>query len=116
MPFKTVRPEGMETFESAKAYFDRGRRLSFPAAGKGAPYLLHAEFQAKTSNGTIEDGKYVDTWINDDWRREATIGVSQYVRSKHGEKRYELASGPDTELLRIVLEAMEPIPAQRHPR
>ena len=64
------------------------------------------------SAGTVEAGKYVDTWKNDDdWRREATIGKSRYVRARHGEKRYELAEGPDAALLRLVLKAMEPIPA-----
>jgi hypothetical protein len=112
LPFKTVRPAGVEAFESAQTYFERGRRLCFPAAGKGGPYLLRAEFQAKTKTETVVDGQYVDTWLSDDeWRREASIGDSRYVRSRHGEKRYELAEGPTAPLLRLVLKAMEPIPA-----
>ena len=112
MPFKTVRPAGVESFESARTYFERGRRVCFPAAGSGPPYVLHAVFQAKVSAGTVEDGEYVDTWKSDDeWRREASIGKSRYVRARNGEKRYELAEGPDARLLKLVLKAMEPIPA-----
>lgn len=112
MPFKTVRPAGMETFDSAHNYFERGRLVSFPAAGNGPAYVLHATFQAKVSVGTVEEGQYVDTWkSNDEWRREATIGKSRFVRARHGETRYLLSEGPDAGLLRMVLKAMEPIPA-----
>jgi hypothetical protein len=112
LPFKTTRPAGMESFESAQTYFERGRRLCFPAAGTSTPYLLRAEFQAKTHAGTVETGQYVDTWLSDsEWRREASIGNSRYVRTRHGEKRYQLAEGPDAGLLQIVLREMEPIPA-----
>jgi len=73
---------------------------------------LHATFQAKASQGTIESGQYVDTWESaDEWRREASIGKSRYVRAQHGDKRYELSEGPDAPLLKLVLRAMEPIPA-----
>lgn len=112
LPFKTTRPAGMETFESAQTYFERGRHLSFPAAGASAPYLFRAEFQAKTHAETVETGQYVDTWISDsEWRREASIGNSRYVRTRHGENRYQLSEGPDAGLLQIVLREMEPIPA-----
>jgi hypothetical protein len=112
MPFKTVRPPGVENFESARSYFERGRLASFPAAGNGSPYAMRAEFRARLRSGTVENGKYVDTWIsNDRWRREAWIGISHYVRSKNGEKRYQLAEGPDAELLRAVFRVIEPIPA-----
>jgi hypothetical protein len=112
MPFKTVRPAGVETFDSARNYFERGRQVSFPAAGNGPAYILHATFQAKVAAGQVENGEYVDTWKSDDeWRREATIGKSRFVRSRHGEKRYLLSEGPDAELLRVVLKVMEPIPA-----
>jgi len=110
MPFKTVRPAGVETFDSAHNYFERGRHVSFPAAGKA--YILHATFQVKVAGGTIENGTYVDTWKSDDeWRREATIGKSRFIRARHGEKRYLLSEGPDAGVLRVVLKAMEPIPA-----
>jgi hypothetical protein len=33
------------------------------------------------------------------------------VRARHGETRYQLLDGPDAPLLRLVLKAMEPIPA-----
>ncbi len=110
--FKTVRPAGVEAFESARSYFERGRRVSFPAAGTGPGYVLHATFQAKTSEGKVESGQYVDTWQStDEWRREASIGKSRYVRAQHGDKRYQLSEGPDGPLLMLVLRVMEPIPA-----
>jgi hypothetical protein len=112
MPFKTVRPEGVETFDSARDYFERGRHFSFPAAGNGQAYVLHATFQAKVAAGMVENGQYVDTWKSDDeWRREATLGKSRVVRARHGATRYQLLEGPDVGLLRFVLIAMEPIPA-----
>jgi len=102
----------MEAFESARAYFERGRKVCFPAAGSGPPYVLRATFQAKVEARTVEEGQYVDIWKSDEeWRREASIGQSRYVRARHGEKRYQLAEGPDAPLLRLVLKAMEPIPA-----
>jgi len=110
MPFKTVRPAGVETFDSAHNYFERGRHVSFPAAGKA--YILHATFQVKVAAGPIENGTYVDTWKSDDeWRRDTTIGKSRFIRARHGEKRYLLSEGPDAGVLRVVLKAMEPIPA-----
>ncbi len=112
MPFKTVRPAGMETFDSAHNYFERGRFVSFPAAGNGPAYVLHATFQVRVAAGTVEDGQYVDTWkADDEWRRAATIGKSRFVRARHGDTRYLLSEGPDAGLLRMVLKAMEPIPA-----
>jgi hypothetical protein len=112
MQFKTVRPAGTETFESARSYFEHGRLTAFPSAGNGTAYILHAEFEAKGSSGTIEHGRYEDTWAkNDQWRREAWFGKSHYVRAQDGEKRYELAEGSDVGLLRLMLKAMEPIPA-----
>lgn len=111
MPFKTVRPAGAETFESARTYFERGRQLSFPAAGTGPAYVLRATFQVRVA-GKVEQGQYVDTWKSDsDWRREATLGKSRYVRARHGETRYQLLEGSDDGVLRLVLKAMEPIPA-----
>ncbi len=112
VPFKTERPAGSEAFESARTYFERGRKLSFLAAGGDKPYVLHAEFEAKTSGGAVEKGLYEDTWLsNSQWRREASIGKSRYVRSRNGEKPYELAEGSDVGLLRFVLKTLEPIPA-----
>ena len=112
VPFKTERPADSEAFESARTYFERGRKLSFLAAGGDKPYVLHAEFEAKTSGGAVEKGLYEDTWLsNSQWRREASIGKSRYVRSRNGEERYELAEGSDVGLLRFVLKTLEPIPA-----
>jgi hypothetical protein len=111
MAFKTARPAGVETFESARTYFERGRRASFPAAGNGPAYVLHATFQVGIA-GKVEEGQYVDTWKSDDeWRREATIGKSRYARARHGETRYQWLEGPDGGVLRLVLKVMEPIPA-----
>lgn len=45
------------------------------------------------------------------WRREAWIGKSRYVRSRNGEKSYQLAEGHDAEMLKLVLKLLEPIPA-----
>ena len=110
-PFKTVRPVGTETFESARTYFERGRKVGVLAAGSEKPYVLRAEFQAKGSSG-VENGHYEDTWVsNTQWRREASFGKSRYVRSRNGEKRYELSEGPEAGVLRFVLETLEPIPA-----
>jgi hypothetical protein len=112
MPFKTVRPPGTQTFDSAHNYFERGRMVSFPAAGNGPAYTLHANFKARSEDGTVQDGQYVDIWKSDsEWRREATIGNSRFVRARHGETRYMLSKGPDVGLLRMVLRVMEPIPA-----
>lgn len=112
MPFKSVRPAGVETFESARNYFERGRHLSFPAARNGNAYVLKGTFDAKMQDGKIKEGKYVDTWKNDqEWRREARIGKSRYIRSRHGEKTYLLSKGPDARFLQLVLRVIEPIPA-----
>jgi hypothetical protein len=112
LSFKTVRPEGAETFDSARTYFERGRHVSFPAAGNGQAYVLHATFQVRVAAGSIQDGQYVDTWKSDgEWRREATIGNSRFVRARHGDTRYLLSEGPDAKLLQLVLRIVEPIPA-----
>jgi hypothetical protein len=112
MPFKTVRPGGVETFESARSYFERGRHVGFPAAGTQTPYVLRAEFEAKGTSGTMEKGRYEDTWLSDaQWRREAWFGESRYVRSRNGENTYQFAEGPETKLLQLVLRVLEPIPA-----
>ena len=112
MPFKTVRPGGMETFDSARNYFEHGRQVSFLAAGNGPAYVLRATFQARVAAGTVETGQYVDTWKSDEeWRREATIGKSRFVRARHGGKRYLLSEGSDAGILRLIVRVMEPIPA-----
>jgi hypothetical protein len=111
MAFKTTRPSGVETFDSAHDYFERGRHFSFPAADNGPPYVLRASFQA-SSPSEIETGQYVDTWISDtEWRREATLGGSRFIRARKGDTRYQLSEGPHAELLRLILKCMEPIPA-----
>ena len=110
--FKTVRPAGVETFDSAKVYFERGRRASFLAAGATAPYLLRAEFQIGTKDG-VQTGRYEDTWISaTEWKREAWYGASHLVKSQSGEKHYVLAEGAESGILRLVMQLMEPIPAE----
>lgn len=111
-PFKTTRPTGSEAFESARTYFERGRHAGFPAAGTGNPYVLRAEFETRVKSGTAEKGRYEDTWLSDtQWRREAWVAHSHYVRSRNGEKTYQFAEGEDAATLRFVLKAIEPIPA-----
>lgn len=112
LSFKTVRPEGVEAFDSARTYFERARQVSFPAAGTGAAYVLRATFQVRVAAGSVQDGQYVDTWKSDnEWRREATIGKSRFIRARHGETRYLLSDGPDAKLLQLVLRIIEPLPA-----
>ncbi len=112
IPFKTVRPSGVESFESARTYFERGRKVGFPAAGTGPAYILEAKFTTRGISGTVETGTYTDTWVSDSqWRREATFGTSRFIRSRNGEKYYLLAEGPDAKMLGLVLMEMEPIPA-----
>lgn len=109
--FKTVRPAGIETFESAQSYFERGRKASFLAAGATSPYKLKAEFQAGTAKG-VQSGRYEDTWVNaNEWKREAWFGSSHLVKSQSGEKHYVLAEGPESGMLRMVMQLLEPIPA-----
>jgi hypothetical protein len=111
VPFKTVRLAGTETFDSARTYFERGRRVSFPAAGAGSPYILHAEFEAITKTGTAT-GRYEDTWLGEtQWRREAWFGDSHYVRSRNGEKLYQFGEGDQIGLLQFLFRVVEPIPA-----
>jgi hypothetical protein len=112
LAFKTVRPAGVETFDTARNYFERGRLAGFPAAGKGASYILRATFQAKTADGKTQEGTYYDSWRSaNEWLREASIGNSRFVRSQDGDTRYLKGEGPDEKLLRIVMRIMEPIPA-----
>ena len=112
LPFKTVRPKGTESFESAQTYFERGRHACFPAAGAGTPYVLRATFKLRTTSGNVEECQYVDTWTAaSEWRREASVSKSRFVRTQHGEKRYMLSEGPDANLLKMVLRFLEPIPA-----
>jgi hypothetical protein len=111
MPFKTTRPAGAESFDSARNYFERGRKGGFPATG-AVPYLLRAEFQTKGASGALESGRYEDTFQDEQhWRREAWFGTSHAVRSRNGDKRYRLEEGPQAGLARLVLRITEPIPA-----
>jgi hypothetical protein len=112
MAFKSARPAGTEAFDTARSYFERGRRAGFPAAAGGSPYVLHATFQVRTSDGSIGDGQYTDTWMSDtEWRREATVGKSRVIRARHADKYYRQSDGPDAALLQIAMRSLEPIPA-----
>jgi hypothetical protein len=110
LPFKTKRPTGTEAFDSAHNYFERGRKLSFPA-GSGAPYLMHAEFQFR-QNGATATGQYEDTWVSDEqWLRKAAFEKDECTRSRDGEKTYRVINGTSAGLLCLVLRAIEPIPS-----
>jgi len=112
LPFKTTRPTGSEKFDSAQTYFERGRKVGFPSAGTGGPYVLRAEFELRNSAGEIEKGRYEDTWLSDlQWRREAWFGDSHLVRSRSDEKRYRVSEGQHAGLLQTVFRMLEPIPA-----
>ncbi len=102
----------MESFESAEAYFENGRKTGFPAAGGKTAYTLRAQFSAKAVSGGVEQGKYQDTWLDDShWRREAWFANSHYLRSRGGDTTYQFEEGPDVGAMRFVLKALEPIPA-----
>lgn len=112
VPFKTTRPEGVETFDTARNYFDRGRKISVLASGSATPYLLKADFMARGHDGVGAVGKYEDTWADaTHWRRAASFGKSQLIRTQNGDKRYQVAEGPDIGLLAFVFKTFEPIPA-----
>jgi hypothetical protein len=100
------------SFDSARTYFDRARKMGFPAAGQSKAYVLRAEFTTRGSSGEVETGTYTDTWVSaTKWRREAALGQSKFVRSQDGKKRFRAGDGPDLPLLQFVLTAMEPLPA-----
>jgi hypothetical protein len=110
--FKTVRPAGTVSFDSARNYFERGRKASFLAAGATAPYILRAEFQVGTASG-VQTGRYEDTWVSaTEWKREAWIGPAHLVKSQSGDKHYVLAEGAEAGMLRMVMQFLEPIPAE----
>ena len=112
MAFKSARPAGVEAFDTARSYFERGRRAGFPAAAGGSPYVLHATFQVRISGGLIGNGQYTDTWMSDtEWRREATVGNSRVIRARRADKYYRESDGPDAALLQIAMRSLEPIPA-----
>jgi hypothetical protein len=112
VPFKTTRPAGVENFDSAHTYFERGRTIGCLGAGALAPYTLRAEFQTGTGHGTVDTGRYQDTWISKtQWKREAWFGTSHLVRAQSGDTHYQLSEGPEAKLLSLVMLLVEPIPA-----
>jgi hypothetical protein len=112
LSFKTTRPAGVETYDSARNYFEHGRALTSPAAlASPTPYILHATFKAGTKDG-IQQGQYTDTFLSaSQWCREATIAKSRFVRCRDNDKTYLVSNGSDVPLLQLVLKAIEPIPA-----
>jgi hypothetical protein len=123
-PFKTIRPAGLETFESARNYFEHGRKIGSPAFSGGKPYVLRATIQVDTQDGVLQ-GQYTDTWkADDEWKREVKIGQSYYARSRNGEKHYMLIAGANPVLppelqpavraymtiSALILKLIEPIP------
>ena len=111
LPFKTTRPSGTESFDSARNYFERGRKSSFPA-GAGKPYRLQAEFDLAGKDGKKETGHYEDLWLSDEqWIRRAELNRSQCVRSRDGDKRYRWVEGEQAAVFCLVLKMLEPIPA-----
>jgi len=110
--FKTTRPAGVETFDTARNYFARGRKSSYLAAAAKSPYSLSAEFQVATSTG-VQTGRYEDTWISATaWKREAWVGNSHFARSQAGDQTYLLSEGPDAPILRLMVMLLEPVPAE----
>jgi hypothetical protein len=109
--FKTGRPAGVESFDSPKVYFERGRKASYLAAGGTAPYSMRAEFQIATKDG-VRTGRYEDTWVSTtEWKREAWFGASHFARSRTGEQDFLVSEGAESGMLRLILEILEPIPA-----
>lgn len=103
-----------EHFDSARTYFERGRKASLVSSAAEKPYVLLAEFEANGSRGKLDTGHYEDTWVSrTQWRREASFGNSRYVRIRNGDKVYELSEGREARLLQFVLATLEPIPAPR---
>jgi hypothetical protein len=124
MAFKTVRPAGVEAFDSARNYFDNGRKVTSPAFSGAKPYLLHARVRLYAPSGVVQ-GEYSDTWKADnEWKREVKIGQSYFARSRDGEKYYRSMNRADPALppglksaadanfsiAGFVLDAIEPIP------
>ena len=124
MPFKTVRPAGIEAFDSARNYFEKGRKVTSPAFSGAKPYELHAAVQINAPSGVIQ-GEYSDTWKADkEWKREVRIGPSYFARSRDGEKFYRImnranpdlppalksAAAANFTIAGFVLDAIEPIP------
>jgi outer membrane lipoprotein-sorting protein len=111
-PFKTTRPAGIETFDSARNYFEHARHLTSAAGGSNTTaYILHATFEASTKDG-VGHGQYTDTWLSDtQWCREATINQSRFSRCRNGDKWYLFAQGTESYLLQVVLKSIEPVPA-----
>jgi hypothetical protein len=112
LPFRTTRPGGSENFDSAETYFERGRKVGFLAATQGSAYILRAEFNFRSHDGSVRTGHYEDTWLDQDhWRRKAESGDNFCERSQNGETRYKNSTGSEAVLLCLVLKILEPIPA-----
>jgi len=104
MSFKTVRPAGVESFDTARNYFERGRLACFPAAGNGSPYVLRAdgpdEKLLRLVMRVMEPIPALDTYVESDWRMKreiidgvATIRVLAGYESPEGKLDKEQARG-----------------------
>ena len=124
MPFNTVRPAGLEAFDSARNYFENGRKTNSPAFSGAKPYAIHATVKLYGQTGIVQ-GEYTDTWkASNEWKREVKIGRSYMARSQDGGKYYRLINRADPDLpaslksaaaanftiAGFVLDAIEPIP------
>lgn len=110
VPFKTSRPAGIENLDTARHYFEQGRKTSYLAYNNGPAYVMKGELQIGTSQG-VETGRYEDTWLSStEWRREAWLGSNHVARARIGDQYYRLAEGPDPRAVQFILTAIEPIP------
>jgi len=110
--FHTTRPAGVESFDSARTFLDRGMRSGSPAGGiNKTAYVLKATFDAGTPKG-VARGTYTDTWLSDTvWCREAQMDDSRVSRCRNGNTWYRLAAGSYAGLMQLVLKSVEPVPA-----
>ncbi|HUO60061.1 MAG TPA: hypothetical protein VMU24_05285 [Candidatus Acidoferrales bacterium] len=112
LPFKLPRPKEAEGLDNVTTYIERARKSSFLYASAKTPYKLQAEFSTRISDGSVATGQYEDIFVSPtQWRREAKVGKSLYIRARNGDTFYKQEEGPDAKLLSLVLLWMEPLPA-----
>jgi hypothetical protein len=109
--FKLHRPAGVEDLGTARAAFERGRVMSSLAFGTGTSYAMTGKFTVKLASGTV-NGTYTDTWKDaQHWKREAVCDGGRVDRSQDGDQQYLWVDGPQGGLARLVMTAVEPLPA-----
>jgi hypothetical protein len=112
LTFAAKRPAGVEDFGAARDRFEHGRAVSFPAAAAKSPYSMKATFHLRGKSGTVEEGRYEDTWQDaTHWRREGWFGNGHFVKTQNGETHYMLSEGSDARIVGLVFSLLEPIPA-----